>query len=150
MRDEIINLINKYGPLSYSSIANFLKCDENDLALVMSKMEEMDVIKKGKLYHLIDNETLVRGTVVIRNNHPYLKTQDESIFIDNKNIGKAFDKDIVIAEIILDRLGRKEAIVYKVVEHYNQTLVCKCTKRVYRNDRLFKVMDPNSNYEFMI
>ena len=149
MRDEIINLINKYGPLSYSSITNFLKCEDNDLAIVMNKMEDVDVIKKGKLYHLIDNETLVRGTVVIRNNHPYLKTQDESIFIDSKNIGKAFDKDIVIAEIILDRLGRKEAIVYKVVEHYNQTLVCKCTKRVYRSDRLFKVMDPNSNYEFI-
>ena len=149
MRDEIINLINKYGPLSYSSIANFLKCEDSDLAIVMSKMEDMDVIKKGKLYHLIDNENLVRGTVVIRNNHPYLKTSTESIFIDNKNIGKAYDKDIVIAEVFLDRLGRKEASVYKVVEHFNQTLVCKCTKRVYRNDKLFKVMDPNSNYEFI-
>ena len=49
MRDEIINLINKYGPLSYSSIANFLKCDDSDLAIVMNKMEDVDVIKKGKL-----------------------------------------------------------------------------------------------------
>ena len=131
------------------NILDLLKCDNSELAQIISKMEDNDIIKIGKLYHLIDGKKYIRGTVVIRNNNPYLKTTDESIYISKNKLGYAFDKDVVVAEIEYDRYGRKEASVFKVVSHTNQTLVAIMTKKVYKSDRIFKVNDPNSNYEFV-
>ena len=102
-----------------------------------------------KCFLNIDGKKYIRGTVVIRNNNPYLKTTDESIYISKNKLGYAFDKDVVVAEIEYDRYGRKEASVFKVVSHTNQTLVAIMTKKVYKSDRIFKVNDPNSNYEFV-
>ena len=149
MRLDIIDLIKKEGPMSYGNILDFLKCGNDELAQEIFKMEDNDIIKIGKLYHLIDNENYVRGTVVIRNDNPYLKTTEESIYISKKYLGNAFDKDIVIATIVYDSYGRKEARIYKVVSHTNQQIVGIMTKRVYRNDKIFKINDPNSNYEFV-
>ena len=149
MRLDIIQLIEENGPLSYGNILDLLKCENDLLAQVISKMEDNDIIKIGKLYHLIDGKKYVKGTVVVRNNNPYLKTVDESIYISKEKLGYAFDKDVVIAEVIYDRYGRKEAFVFKVVTHTNNTLVAIMTKRVYKGDRIFKVNDPNSNYEFI-
>lgn len=149
MRLDIVKLIEEKGPLSYGNILDLLKCDNSELAQIISKMEDNDIIKIGKLYHLIDGKKYVRGTVVIRNNNPFLKTIDESIYISKNKLGYAFDKDVVVATIEYDRYGRKEASVFKVVSHTNQTLVAIMTKRVYKSDRIFKVNDPNSNYEFV-
>ena len=149
MRLDIIDLIKKEGPMSYGNILDFLKCGNDELAQEIFKMEDNDIIKIGKLYHLIDNENYVRGTVVIRNDNPYLKTTEESIYISKKYLGNAFDKDIVIATIVYDSYGRKEARIYKVVSHTNQQIVGIMTKRVYRNNKIFKINDPNSNYEFV-
>ena len=149
MRLEIIDLIKTEGPMSYGNILDFLKCGNDELAQEIYKMEDIDIIKIGKLYHLIDNENYARGTVVIRNDNPYLKTNEESIYISKKYLGNAFDKDIVIATIVYDSYGRKEARIYKVVSHTNQQIVGIMTKRVYRNDKIFKINDPNSNYEFV-
>ena len=148
MREEIIELLKKKS-MSYGDILAILNCENSLLAKIISEMEDMDVIKIGKLYHLIDNEIYARGTVVIRNDNPYLKTSDESIYIAKKYIGNAFDKDIVIATIHYDSLGRKEARVFKVVSHTNTTLIGILTKRVFKNEKIFKIMDPNSNYEFI-
>ena len=115
MRLDIIQLIEENGPLSYGNILDLLKCENDLLAQVISKMEDNDIIKIGKLYHLIDGKKYVKGTVVVRNNNPYLKTVDESIYISKEKLGYAFDKDVVIAEVIYDRYGRKEAFVFKVV-----------------------------------
>ena len=149
MRLDIIELIKKEGPMSYGNILDFLKCSNDELAQEIFKMEDNDIIKIGKLYHLIDNENYIRGTVVIRNDNPFLKTADDSIYISKKFLGNAFDKDIVIATITYDSYGRKEARVYKVVSHTNQQIVGIMTKRVYHNDKIFKINDPNSNYEFV-
>ena len=80
MRLDIIQLIEENGPLSYGNILDLLKCENDLLAQVISKMEDNDIIKIGKLYHLIDGKKYVKGTVVVRNNNPYLKTVDESIY----------------------------------------------------------------------
>ena len=149
MRNDIIKLIEDNGSLSYGNILDLLKCENSELAQVISKMEDVDIIKIGKLYHLIDGKKYIRGTVVMRNGNPYLKTVDESIYISKNKLGYAFDKDIVIAEIEYDKFGRKEACIFKVVLHTNQTLVAIMTKKVYKSDRIFKVNDPNSNYEFI-
>ena len=147
MREIIIDLIKEKGPLSYGEILAILKCDTSELAQVIYTMEENDIIKEGKLYYLIDNTRFVKGTVVIRNDNPFLKTQDESIFINKKNSLNAFDKDVVIATLEKDFYGRKEARVYKVVSHTNLELVAKMTRKTYRGERVFEVLDPNSNYE---
>ena len=149
MRDSIINLIKEKGPCSYNEILNILNCENDELAKVVFEMEENDIIKVGKLYHLIDGISYAKGVIVIRNDNPFLKTETESIYIAKKYLGNAFDKDVVIATIHLDGLGRKEARVMKVVSHTNQTLVGKMTKKVYKNERLFKIVDPNSNYEYL-
>ena len=149
MRNDITKLIEDNGSLSYGNILDLLKCENSELAQVISKMEDVDIIKIGKLYHLIDGKKYIRGTVVMRNGNPYLKTVDESIYISKNKLGYAFDKDIVIAEIEYDKFGRKEACIFKVVLHTNQTLVAIMTKKVYKSDRIFKVNDPNSNYEFI-
>ena len=84
MRLDIIQLIEDKGPLSYGNILDLLKCENDSLAQVISKMEDVDVIKIGKLYHLIDGKKYIRGTVFMRNGNPYLKTVDESIYIPLK------------------------------------------------------------------
>ena len=149
MRTEIIDLLKSEGPLSYREILDILNCSNDLLAQEISKMEDNDIIKIGKLYHIIDGENYIRGTVVIRNDNPYLKTANESLYISKKYLGNAFDKDVVIATIAYDHLGRKEARVYKVVSHTNQQIVGIMTKRVYKSDKIFKINDPNSNYEFV-
>ena len=148
MRDEIIEILKKRS-ISYGELLATLKCDNSELAKVISEMEDVDIIKIGKLYNLIDNTVFSRGTVVIRNGNPYLKTSEESIYIPKSYVGNAFDKDIVIATIHYDHYGRKEAHVYKVASHTNTTLVGILTKKVYKNERIFKINDPNSNYEFI-
>ena len=115
MKDKIIDLLNREGPMSYFNILNTLECENDELARVVYEMEDVDIIKEGKLYYLIDGTKFIRGTVVIRNDNPFLKTLDESIYISKKNLGNAFDKDIVIATVVYDYLGRKEAKIYKVV-----------------------------------
>ena len=147
MRDIIIDLIKTQGAKSYLEILTELQCDNDELARVIFEMEEVDIYKVGKLYHLLDGEVFARGTVVIRNDNPFLKTDTESIYIAKKNLGNAFDKDIVVAKISYDYLGRKEASIIKVVTHTNSELVGKMTKKVYKNERVFKIVDPNSNYD---
>ena len=77
MRDEIIEILKKRS-ISYGELLATLKCDNSELAKVISEMEDVDIIKIGKLYNLIDNTVFSRGTVVIRNGNPYLKTSEES------------------------------------------------------------------------
>ena len=149
MKDRIIDLLNHEGPMSYFNLLETLKCDNDELAKTIYEMEDLDIIKEGKLYYLIDGTKFARGTVVIRNDNPFLKTDSESIYISKKNLGNAFDKDVVVARIFLDRLGRKEAIIYKVVNHTNTELVAKMTKKVYKGNYVFQVIDPNSNYEYL-
>lgn len=149
MRETIIELIKEKGPLSYGDILAILNCDNSELAQVIYTMEDNDIIKEGKLYYLIDNERFIKGTVVIRNDNPFLKTSEESIFINKKYSLNAFDKDVVIATLHNDAYGRREARVYKVVLHTNLELVGKMTKKVYHGEKVFEIIDPNSNYEFI-
>lgn len=149
MKEMIIDLIKSNGPLSYGELLDLLKCENDELAKEIAVIEDVEVIKIGKLYNLIDGKDFIRGTIVIRNDNPYLKTADDSIYVAKKYLGNAFDKDIVIATIHLDLYGRKEARVYKVVSHTNSELVGKMTRRVYHGEKIFKVVDPNSNYEFI-
>ena len=141
MRDMILELIKNNGPLSYGNILDLLKCDNSELAKEIAVMEDNDIIKIGKLYHLIDDINYARGLIVVRNDNPYLKVDGESIYVSKKYLGNAFDKDIVIATIVYDSYGRKEARIYKVVSHTNQQIVGIMTKRVYRNEKIFKVVD---------
>ena len=76
----IIEILKKRS-ISYGELLATLKCDNSELAKVISEMEDVDIIKIGKLYNLIDNTVFSRGTVVIRNGNPYLKTSEESIYI---------------------------------------------------------------------
>lgn len=149
MKEMIIDLIKEKGPLSYGEILSYINCGNDELAKEIFNMEDIDIIKIGKLYNLIDGVNFIRGTIVIRNDNPYLKTNADSLYVAKKYLGNAFDKDIVIATVHTDYYGRKEARVYKVVSHSNLELVAKMTKRVYRNEKIFKVVDPNSNYEFI-
>ena len=149
MKEMIIDLIKEKGPLSYGEILSYINCGNDELAKEIFNMEDIDIIKIGKLYNLIDGSNFIRGTIVIRNDNPYLKTNVDSLYVAKKYLGNAFDKDIVIATVHTDYYGRKEARVYKVVSHSNLELVAKMTKRVYRNEKIFKVVDPNSNYEFI-
>lgn len=149
MKEMIIDLIKEKGPLSYGEILSYINCGNDELAKEIFNMEDIDIIKIGKLYNLIDGVNFIRGTIVIRNDNPYLKTNVDSLYVARKYLGNAFDKDIVIATVHTDYYGRKEARVYKVVSHSNLELVAKMTKRVYRNEKIFKVVDPNSNYEFI-
>ena len=149
MKEMIIDLIKEKGPLSYGEILSYINCGNDELAKEIFNMEDVDIIKIGKLYNLIDGVNFIRGTIVIRNDNPYLKTNADSLYVAKKYLGNAFDKDIVIATVHTDYYGRKEARVYKVVSHSNLELVAKMTKRVYRNEKIFKVVDPNSNYEFI-
>ena len=149
MKEMIIDLIKEKGPLSYGEILSYINCGNDELAKEIFNMEDIDIIKIGKLYNLIDGVNFIRGTIVIRNDNPYLKTNVDSLYVARKYLGNAFDKDVVIATVHTDYYGRKEARVYKVVSHSNLELVAKMTKRVYRNEKIFKVVDPNSNYEFI-
>ena len=150
MKDEIIKLIKEQGKLSYQEILDLLKCDTSELAEVISTMEDLYIFKRGKYYSLIDGERLVLGTIVIRNDHLYLKTDNTSYFVSDEYFDVVFDKDIVVAEInknIYRDEVRSNASILKVVKHSNTEIVCKLSKKVYRGKKVFTVLDPNSNYE---
>ena len=149
MREIIIDLLKEHGNLSYSEILNLLKCENETLAKVIYDMEDVDIFKVGKYYHLLGESMYVRGVVVIRNGHPYLKANNDSYFISDEDLGNAFDKDVVIAKLVDVAIERKIAVIVKIVSHSNTELVCKMTKRVYKGSKVFQVIDPNSNYEYV-
>ena len=151
MKEKIIELLKKETKLSYQQILDLLSVDTEELAPIISEMEEVSIFKKGKFYYLLDGNPYVRGTIVLRNNHLYLKTSTESIFVSDNYLDVVFDKDIVIAEKIVtmdyDKNLRSNAEIIKVVEHSNSEIICKLTKKTYRGKKVFKVVDPNSNYD---
>lgn len=150
MKEKIIELIKEHNKLSYHELLSLLECSSEDLALVVSQMEDIDIFKRGKYYSLIDGEKLVLGTIVIRNEHLYLKTDKNSYFVSDEYFDVVFDKDIVVAEInknIYRDEVRSNASILKVVKHSNTEIVCKLSKKVYRGKKVFTVLDPNSNYE---
>ena len=67
MRDTIIEMIKRVGPMSYGEILKALNCENDELAKTIFEMEENDIFKVGKLYHLIDGTSYAKGTIVIRN-----------------------------------------------------------------------------------
>lgn len=150
MKNQIIELIKEHNKLSYQEILNLLKCSNEELASVISQMEDKDIFKRGKYYSLIDGERLVLGMIVIRNDHLYLKTESSSYFVSDEYFDLVFDKDIVVAEInknIYHDEVRSNASILKVVKHSNTEIVCKLSKKTYRGKKVFIVVDPNSNYE---
>lgn len=149
MRDEIIELLSKYGPISYDALKNFLHADNEELAKTISELEDNEIFKIGKNYHLIDNKKIAKGKIVDKNGHAFLYVNKDSYFIDDSMRGKSFDKDIVIARIYEER-GRECASVLKVVEHTNIELVCECKKTIIDSKRLFKVRDTNSTYSSIL
>ena len=94
MKEMIIDLIKEKGPLSYGEILSYINCGNDELAKEIFNMEDIDIIKIGKLYNLIDGVNFIRGTIVIRNDNPYLKTNADSLYVAKKYLGNAFDKDI--------------------------------------------------------
>lgn len=145
MRDEIIELLNKYGPISFDALKNFLHADNEELAKIIFELEDNEIFKIGKNYHLIDNKKIAKGKIVDKNGHAFLYVNKDSYFIDDSMRGKSFDKDIVIAHIFEEK-GRKCASILKVVEHTNVEIVCECKKTIVDSKRLFKVVDTNSTY----
>ena len=146
MKDKIIELIKENGPLSYGDILAYFKCENSELAFIIGQMENEVIYKEGKFYHLFD-DVIVKGTIIIRNDNPFLKTDTEVLFINKRSLNNVFDKDVVIAKVVRDNYGRKEAVVTKIISHTNTSLVAIMEKRVYRGEACFKVVDPNSNYE---
>lgn len=149
MKEKIIDLIKEHGKLSYGEILNLLECENYELAPTIAEMEDVDIYKIGKHYYLLNDGIYVRGIIVLRNSHLYLKTNNESIFVSDDYLGSVFDKDVVIAEIEETFYQRKNAKILKVVEHSNKELVCKMTKMVRKGKKVFSVLDPNSNYEMV-
>lgn len=147
MREKIIELLKQYGPLSYDALCHFLNPDKVVFDQTISAMEDNEIIKFGKKYFLIDGKEIARGIITIKAGHGYFKVDKESYFIDDNNLGRAFDKDIAIAKINKNDRGIMEAIPVKICGHSNLTLVCRATKKSVRNYRVFEVLDINSTYE---
>lgn len=147
MQDKILELINQYGGLSYDALLKFLKCAPTVLAEEIAKIENEKIYKVGKNYVIINNDDLVRGKVIYKNDTFYLVSEDKRYFIDKNYWNNIYAKDEVIANVEEDFLGRVTAYILKVVSHSKEPIVAKRTSRVFENQIWFTVKDESVNYQ---
>lgn len=132
-RELILRVITHHGTLTEEELVDILEIqDEDGLVGISRRLRAM--VRDGQLhrnrrgnYLPVNDEDLIRGKILA---HPegfgFLAPEDGSadMFLHARQMRPVLHGDIVVAHVTgVDRRGRKEAAIIRVVEHANTHIV---------------------------
>ncbi len=123
LKERIINLLRKHS-LSDKLLFEFFSNENEVKEIIKELVEEGRIVKVRKEYYIPEDLGLIKGTIVsIKENFSFAKISDEEdVYIDNKNLNSAFLNDIVY--LLKDKHSRRdEYIVYSIISRSRKTIV---------------------------
>lgn len=132
-RELILRVVNHHGTVTEEELADILKIrKEDDLVGVSRRLRAM--VRDGQLhrnrkggYVAVNDDDLIRGKIIA---HPegfgFLAPDDggADMFLHARQMRPVLHGDKVVAHVTgVDRRGRKEAAIIRVVEHANTHIV---------------------------
>lgn len=153
MRDQIIELLKdkNYQERKINQIASTLHQDDsqdyiNFIKLMNHMEDDGDIIRDShNLYHIIDNQKYFKGTLDLnKKGFGFVKVdEDRELYINERNIKDAYNKDTVLVEKIAGRGVREEGRIIRVVKRGTTRYVGEAIRG--KRDLLIKVDDPKFN-----
>ena len=123
LKERILNLLRKHS-LSDKLLFEFFSSEEETKLALKELIEEGRIVKVRKECYIPESLGLIKGTIVsIKENFSFAKISDEEdVYIDNKNLNCAFVNDQVY--LLKDRHARRdEYIVYSIINRARKTIV---------------------------
>ena len=123
LKERIINLLRKHS-LSDKLLCEFFSNENETKEAIKELVEEGRIVKVRKEYYIPEDLGLIKGTIVsIKENFSFAKiTDEEDVYIDNKNLNSAFLNDVVY--LLKDKHSRRdEYIVYSIISRSRKTIV---------------------------
>ena len=123
LKERILNLLRKHS-LSDKLLFEFFSSEEETKLALKELIEEGRIVKVRKECYIPESLGLIKGTIVsIKENFSFAKISDEEdVYIDNKNLNSAFVNDQVY--LLKDRHARRdEYIVYSIINRARKTIV---------------------------
>ena len=123
LKERILNLLRKHS-LSDKLLFEFFSSEEETKLALKELVEEGRIVKVRKEYYIPESLGLIKGTIVsIKENFSFAKISDEEdVYIDNKNLNCAFVNDQVY--LLKDKHARRdEYIVYSIINRARKTIV---------------------------
>lgn len=123
LKERILNLLRKHS-LSDKLLFEFFSSEEETKLALKELIEEGRIVKVRKEYYIPESLGLIKGTIVsIKENFSFAKISDEEdVYIDNKNLNCAFVNDQVY--LLKDKHARRdEYIVYSIINRTRKTIV---------------------------
>ena len=123
LKERIINLLRKHS-LSDKLLFEFFSNENETKEAIKELVEEGRIVKVRKEYYIPEDLGLIKGTIVsIKENFSFAKISDEEdVYIDNKNLNSAFLNDVVY--LLKDKHSRRdEYIVYSIISRSRKTIV---------------------------
>ena len=123
LKERIINLLRKHS-LSDKLLFEFFSNENETKEAIKELVEEGRIVKVRKEYYIPEDLGLIKGTIVsIKENFSFAKiTDEEDVYIDNKNLNSAFLNDVVY--LLKDKHSRRdEYIVYSIISRSRKTIV---------------------------
>ena len=123
LKERIINLLRKHS-LSDKLLFEFFSNENETKEAIKELVEEGRIVKVRKEYYIPEDLGLIKGTIVsIKENFSFAKiTDEEDVYIDNKNLNSAFLNDVVY--LLKDKHSRRdEYIVYSIITRSRKTIV---------------------------
>ena len=123
LKERIINLLRKHS-LSDKLLFEFFSNENETKEAIKELVEEGRIVKVRKEYYIPEALGLIKGTIVsIKENFSFAKiTDEEDVYIDNKNLNSAFLNDVVY--LLKDKHSRRdEYIVYSIISRSRKTIV---------------------------
>jgi len=132
-RELILRVVNHYGTVTEEELVDVLKIkDEEGLVGISRRLRAM--VRDGQLhrnrrgnYVAVNDEDLIKGKILA---HPegfgFLAPEDGSadMFLHARQMRPVLHGDTVVAHVTgVDRRGRKEAAIIRVIEHANTHIV---------------------------
>ena len=123
LKERIINLLRKHS-LSDKLLFEFFSNENETKEAIKELVEEGRIVKVRKEYYIPEDLGLIKGTIVsIKENFSFAKiTDEEDVYIDNKNLNSAFLNDVVY--LLKHKHSRRdEYIVYSIITRSRKTIV---------------------------
>ena len=132
-RELILRIVNHFGTVTEEQVIEVLKLkNEDDLVGISRRLRAM--VRDGQLhrnrkgdYVAVNDDDLIRGKIIA---HPegfgFLSPADggADMFLHARQMRPVLHGDTVVAHVTgVDRRGRKEAAIIRVVEHANTHIV---------------------------
>ena len=123
LKERIINLLRKHS-LSDKLLFEFFSSTEETKNAIKELLEEGRIVQVRKEYYIPESLGLIKGKIVsIKENFSFAKiSEEEDVYIDNKNLNSAFLHDEVY--LLKDKHSRRdEYIVHSIINRARKTIV---------------------------